>query len=365
MIEDRVYVVILIRNSTIYRNWIFCVIFEVTLPYSSMIKKIFISLIVIASVVKQAKAQTYVAIPDSNFVHYLKTIVPTAFKGDSLNTSSTLVTTTTHSMNVSYNSISNLNGTQYFTSLVHLECVECGLINLPTLPNSLTYLNCNGNNFVSLSNLPNSLDTLFCSVMNTLTNLSTLPNHLILLSCPNTNLSSLPALPNTLTYLDCSNSSHITNLPALSNSLIQLYCHSNNITCFPTFPNSITNLDIDPNPYNCLPNYIHAMGSDTATYPLCAVGNSNGCEVTSISQISGLNTQISIYPNPNNGNFVVEPNSATKQTMQIYDVTGKLVLTQTINGKTTIDASSLNEGVYNISIGNNEGVINKRLVIVK
>ena len=74
---------------------------------------------------------------------------------------------------------------------------------------------------------------------------------------------------------------------------------------------------------------------------------------------------ISIYPNPNNGTFVIEPNTATKQTVMVYDVNGKLVLSQTINGKTTIDATPLNEGVYNISMGSSEGVVNKRLVIVK
>jgi hypothetical protein len=51
--------------------------------------------------------------------------------------------------------------------------------------------------------------------------------------------------------------------------------------------------------------------------------------------------------------------------MQIYDVNGKLVLSQTINGKTTIDSSSLSNGVYNISLLSNEGVVNKRLVIVR
>jgi hypothetical protein len=51
--------------------------------------------------------------------------------------------------------------------------------------------------------------------------------------------------------------------------------------------------------------------------------------------------------------------------VQVYDVNGKLVLNQTINGKTSIDASSLNEGVYNISLQSNEGVVNKKLVIVR
>ena len=88
----------------------------------------------------------------------------------------------------------------------------------------------------------------------------------------------------------------------------------------------------------------------------------NGIE--GISQVSG-NKQISVYPNPNNGNFVIETNSATKQTLQLFDVNGKLVLTQTIIGKTNIDASNLAEGVYNLNITTNDGVINKRLVIVR
>jgi hypothetical protein len=71
-----------------------------------------------------------------------------------------------------------------------------------------------------------------------------------------------------------------------------------------------------------------------------------------------------IAPNPSNGNFTIELSSSAKQTIQVYDVNGKLVLSQIINGKTTIDASSLNEGVYNIIIISNEGVVNKRLVIV-
>jgi hypothetical protein len=88
------------------------------------------------------------------------------------------------------------------------------------------------------------------------------------------------------------------------------------------------------------------------------------CAVAGIEQYTSSNA-VSIYPNPSNGSFVIEPNSSAKQTMQIYDVNGKLVLSQTINGKTTIDASSLNEGVYNISLLSNEGVVNKRLVIVR
>jgi hypothetical protein len=92
------------------------------------------------------------------------------------------------------------------------------------------------------------------------------------------------------------------------------------------------------------------------------------CQQINISGIQQLanNNELNIYPNPNNGSFVIEPqNTLYNVHCTVYDVNGKLVLSQTINGKTSIDAGSLNEGVYNISLQSNEGVVNKRLVIVR
>ncbi len=113
---------------------------------------------------------------------------------------------------------------------------------------------------------------------------------------------------------------------------------------------------------------------------LIAISNSTGCTdtlfkggyifctggaVAGINQVTGINNQVNIYPNPSTGNFIIETNSPEKQTLHIYDINGKLVLTQSVNGRTNVDASSLTEGVYNISIISNEGVVNRRLIIVK
>ena len=77
------------------------------------------------------------------------------------------------------------------------------------------------------------------------------------------------------------------------------------------------------------------------------------------------NMDVEIYPNPAQNNFTIETNTNQKQTLQLFDVNGKLVLTQTINDKAIVDVSNLSSGVYNLSITNNVGVANKRLVIVK
>lgn len=91
------------------------------------------------------------------------------------------------------------------------------------------------------------------------------------------------------------------------------------------------------------------------------------CVPYTLLSISALNTQqtISIYPNPAQNNFIIETTNTDKQTLEVFDINGKQVLVQTINTKTNIDVSNLNAGVYNISITSNNGVINKRLVIVK
>jgi hypothetical protein len=74
---------------------------------------------------------------------------------------------------------------------------------------------------------------------------------------------------------------------------------------------------------------------------------------------------ISVYPNPGNGNFSIETNSNEIQNLQIFDINGKLVVSQRLQGKANIDASNLNDGVYNISISNKQGIANKKLIIVK
>jgi type IX secretion system substrate protein/peptidase C39-like protein len=100
--------------------------------------------------------------------------------------------------------------------------------------------------------------------------------------------------------------------------------------------------------------------SDTAVFYRCIPYATTGIETTNASETICL-----IYPNPSKGNFSIETSFTTNQTMQLHDINGNLVLSQTINGKTNIDAATLNEGVYNISIIGNEGVLNKKLVIVR
>ena len=84
-----------------------------------------------------------------------------------------------------------------------------------------------------------------------------------------------------------------------------------------------------------------------------------------IEQISNTNLQADVNPNPSAGIFTIETNIVEKQMVFIFDVNGKLVFNQFINGKASIDARSLNAGVYSLNITSNHGAITKKLVIVK
>ena len=72
-----------------------------------------------------------------------------------------------------------------------------------------------------------------------------------------------------------------------------------------------------------------------------------------------------IYPNPCIGKFTIQTNTTDSQSVLMYDVNGQEKLNLIINGTTAIVDNSLPNGMYNIRITNSQGVINKRLVIVR
>lgn len=72
---------------------------------------------------------------------------------------------------------------------------------------------------------------------------------------------------------------------------------------------------------------------------------------TGLQNISGASNRVSVYPNPNNGAFTVELNNNLNKTIEVIDVTGRIVLaTQTTNATTEVNISALSNGVYYIKV---------------
>ena len=93
-------------------------------------------------------------------------------------------------------------------------------------------------------------------------------------------------------------------------------------------------------------------------------------EATGIKQAPLLNAvssnKMNIYPNPNNGHFTVEGiDTDMNSTVEIYDVNGKLLLSQKTNNNSDINASDLPQGVYNVCVRTDASIAYKKLIIVK
>ncbi|MCL2495700.1 MAG: hypothetical protein FWE98_08650 [Oscillospiraceae bacterium] len=129
------------------------------------------------------------------------------------------------SLDVSNLGIQSLDGLEYFTGLVTLNCQGNALEELPTLPVGLQYLYCQGNELTALPALPAGLFFLNCGE-NLLTALPALPAALEYLHCQGNALETLPTLSAKLWTLDCGGNA-LTSLPALPKSLRYLYCKEN------------------------------------------------------------------------------------------------------------------------------------------
>ena len=79
----------------------------------------------------------------------------------------------------------------------------------------------------------------------------------------------------------------------------------------------------------------------------------NACE--GIEELSNSAT-LGIYPNPINEALTVYGLSK-EATLELYDVAGKLIVTEKINGTTTINTTFLEKGVYILNITDNGTLI--------
>ena len=110
-------------------------------------------------------------------------------------------------------------------------------------------------------------------------------------------------------------------------------------------------------------------GTDYSVYVAanCANGQSGSSNtVTFTTQTVGIDSYelaTSLYPNPNNGQFTVASEQYTVNSVQIYDVYGKLLKTVEVNSNTAvIDAHELSAGMYFVRISTEKGVVTKSFV---
>jgi hypothetical protein len=72
-------------------------------------------------------------------------------------------------------------------------------------------------------------------------------------------------------------------------------------------------------------------------------------------------TNLKIYPNPTKDKFIIDYDKSF--VIKLYDILGKEILTQNINGKTEINISHLPNGIYSVRVISKEGAIRNGKVV--
>ena len=112
--------------------------------------------------------------------------------------------------------------------------------------------------------------------------------------------------------------------------------------------------------------------SGTGTSYTVTVTDANGCSsvstftvdcVTSISSINGGGV-LSVYPNPNNGSFIISFGSNVTKLVKIMDITGRVVKEiSTSDKEIMVDMMNFARGTYIIEVMSEEGI--SRVSIIK
>ena len=84
-----------------------------------------------------------------------------------------------------------------------------------------------------------------------------------------------------------------------------------------------------------------------------------------INKFLAKENQINIFPNPTNNQFFIDANTTDKLTVDLYDVNGTHVFSESVSDKSNINVTTLSEGVYTMTIKSVDSVTNKKLVIVR
>ena len=93
-----------------------------------------------------------------------------------------------------------------------------------------------------------------------------------------------------------------------------------------------------------------------------------GCSNTATTQIivsnctgldeAGYSTNgIRVYPNPNSGSFMIETSNVMEKTIEVMDVTGRVVISEkSDSNRILMNISNLANGMYQVRIVSEKGV---------
>ena len=88
----------------------------------------------------------------------------------------------------------------------------------------------------------------------------------------------------------------------------------------------------------------------------------NDCETVDVPELDKKN--ITVYPNPATNHFTVNTGNDEKASIQLFNIVGQQVYSETFTGSTTVSVANLHSGVYMLKVNQN-GKVNTTKVVVK
>lgn len=113
---------------------------------------------------------------------------------------------------------------------------------------------------------------------------------------------------------------------------------------------------------------------DNAVWYMCGINTNNAWKIVNTATLGmeekvNSRVDISIFPNPNNGNFTIESkNKFNNESLTVLDFSGRTVLSQKLtNGlsKEKISLSNLAKGVYFVHLSNNENKVFVEKIVIQ
>lgn len=76
-----------------------------------------------------------------------------------------------------------------------------------------------------------------------------------------------------------------------------------------------------------------------------------------------LDNDVKVYPNPNKGQFQLNLSDNQKASIEVFDLSGKMILSTNVSGNETIDLGNAAKGVYLVKVNSENTVSNKKIVV--
>ena len=105
--------------------------------------------------------------------------------------------------------------------------------------------------------------------------------------------------------------------------------------------------------YNSGTNQLNMAGANTGNGQVVITALMS----TAIAQPNNTNYTINLYPNPNNGNFIIELPNEKNTTITVRNILGEVILSQKAGFINSIQLADINSGLYHLSVSVNGAVV--------